>query len=65
MTGTELSSNLGLRLEDPAESIFTASAKVDSINLAQKTVVNMLHNGYLTELENLIAGTQEGSHALW
>ena len=51
MTGTELSSNLGLRLEDPAESIFTESAKRDAINLAQKSVVNMLHNGYLTELE--------------
>tara|TARA_R100001443_G_scaffold16322_6_gene26311 strand:+ start:1475 stop:2149 length:675 start_codon:yes stop_codon:yes gene_type:complete len=63
MTGTELSSNLGLRLEDPAESIFTASAKVDAINLAQKTVVNMLHNGYLTELEATQAGTTSGSSA--
>jgi hypothetical protein len=53
MTGTELSSNLSLRLEDPAESVFTVSAKVDAINLAQKTVVNMLHNGYLTELEDI------------
>ena len=53
MTGTEMSSNLGLRLEDPAESVFTAVAKVDAINLAQKTVVNMLDNGYLTELEQI------------
>ena len=54
MTGTELSSNLSLRLEDPGESIFTTSAKVDAINIAQKTVVNMLHNGYLTELEGSV-----------
>lgn len=51
MTGDELNANLGLRLEDPAESVFTKQAKVDAINLAQKTVVNMLDNGYLTELE--------------
>ena len=46
-----MNSNLGLRLEDPAESVFTSQAKVDAINLAQKTIVNMLDNGYLTELE--------------
>ena len=54
MTGTEMNSNLGLRLEDPAESVFTKQAKVDSINLAQKTVVNMIDNGYLTELEAVV-----------
>ena len=53
MTGTELSSNLGLRLEDPAESVFTQAAKIDAINLAQKTVVNMVDNAYLTELEEI------------
>ncbi len=53
MTGTEMNANLGLRLEDPAESVFTEAAKVDAINLAQKTVVNMLDNGYLTELESI------------
>ena len=38
MTGNEMLANLGLRLEDPAASVFTASAKLDSLNLAQKTV---------------------------
>tara|TARA_Y100001938_G_C8095982_1_gene438180 strand:- start:3280 stop:3933 length:654 start_codon:yes stop_codon:yes gene_type:complete len=51
MTGTEMNANLGLRLEDPAEGVFTSQAKIDAINLAQKTTVNMLDNGYLTELE--------------
>jgi hypothetical protein len=54
MTGNEMLSNLGLRLEDPAQSVFTESAKLDSLNLAQKTVVNMVDNGYLTELEAII-----------
>jgi len=53
MTGTEMNSNLGLRLEDPAQSVFTESAKVDAINVAMKTVVNMLDNGYLTEMERI------------
>jgi hypothetical protein len=54
MTGTEMNANLGLRLEDPAQSVFTESAKVDAINLSQKTVVNMIDNGYLTELEQIV-----------
>ncbi len=54
MTGTEMNANLGLRLEDPAQSVFTESAKVDAINVAQKTVVNMIDNGYLTELEQIV-----------
>jgi len=53
MLGSEMNSNLGLRMEDPAESVFTAQAKMDSVNLAQKTVVNMVDNGYLTELESI------------
>ena len=51
MTGNDLNSNLGLRLEDPAESVFTKQAKMDSINIAQRTTVNLLDNSYLTELE--------------
>jgi hypothetical protein len=53
MTGNDLNANLGLRMEDPAQSVFTAQAKMDSVNLAQKTVVNMIDNGYLTELETI------------
>ena len=48
-----MNSNLGLRLEDPAQSVFTESAKVDAINVSMKTVVNMLDNGYLTEMERI------------
>ena len=51
MTGNELSANLGLRLEDPAASVFTSAAKVDAINMGQKTVVNMVDNSYLSELQ--------------
>jgi len=54
MTGTEMSSNLGLRLEDPAQSIFTESAKVDAINIAQYTVCNVLNQGFLTEMERIV-----------
>lgn len=53
MTGNDLSVNLGLRLEDPAQSVFTAQAKMDAVNLAQKTVVNMIDNTYLTELQTI------------
>ena len=54
MTGDDLNAILGLRLEDPAESVFTKQAKVTALNVAQKTVVNMVDNGYLTELESII-----------
>lgn len=54
MTGNDLNAILGLRLEDPAESVFTKQAKVDAINTAQKTIVNMVDNGYLTELETIL-----------
>jgi len=53
MLGSEMNANLGLRLEDPAESVFTSQAKVDAVNLSQKTVVNMVDNGYFTELERI------------
>ena len=53
MTGNEMLANLGLRVEDPAESVFTSTAKLDSLNLAQKTVVNMVDNAYLSELESI------------
>jgi len=45
--------NMGLRLEDPAKSVFTEAAILDSLNLAQKTVCNMLHSSYLVELQTI------------
>ena len=53
MTGNEMLSNLGLRLEDPAQSVFTQAAKLDALNLSQKTVCNMLDNAYLVELQTI------------
>jgi len=53
MTGNEMLSNLGLRLEDPAASVFTSAAKLDSLNLAQKTVCSMIDNAYLVELQTI------------
>ena len=53
MTGNDLNANLGLRVEDPAESVFTKQAKMDAVNLAQKTIVNMIDNAYLTELQTI------------
>lgn len=51
MTGDVMVDMLGLRLEDPEESSFSSDAKIKALNLAQKTVVNLIHNAYLTELE--------------
>jgi len=51
MTGNEMLSTLGLRLEDPSESSFTQAAKLDALNIAQKSVVNLIHNAYLGELQ--------------
>ena len=53
MTGNDFNANLGLRLEDPAQSVFTSQAKMDAVNIAQKSVVNMIDNGYLTELQTI------------
>ena len=51
MTGTVLSANLGLRLEDSAENIFTSQMKVNAINSAQKQIVSLVDNKHLAELE--------------
>jgi len=51
MTGNEMLSTLGLRLEDPSESNFTQAAKLDSLNIAQRSVVNLVNNAYLTDLQ--------------
>ena len=51
MTGNDMLATLGLRLEDPQESSFTQTAKLDALNIAQKSVVNLVHNAYLSELQ--------------
>jgi hypothetical protein len=51
MTGTEMIDMLGLRLEDPSESNFTSATKIKALNIAQRTVVNLIDNAYLTELQ--------------
>jgi len=53
MTGTEMIDMLGLRLEDPDQASFTQPTKIKSINIAQKTVVNLIDNAYLEELEEI------------
>ena len=57
MTGTELIDMLGLRLEDPSEANFTSATKVKALNIAQRTVVNLIDNAYLTELQVIDAHT--------
>lgn len=51
MTGTELIDMLGLRLEDPENASFTDDTKIKALNISQRTVVNLLDNAYLTELQ--------------
>ena len=46
---------LGLRLEDPAEASFTSTAKLDALNIAQRSVVNLVHNSYLGELQVIVS----------
>ena len=43
---------LGLKLEDAGENVFTEAFKLVALNKAQKQAAQMLHTGYLTELEN-------------
>jgi|TARA_R100000789_G_C3011663_1_gene151444 hypothetical protein len=65
MTGNEMLSTLGLRLEDPQESSFTQSAKLDALNIAQKSVVNLVHNAYLGELETIANNKVAGAGTRW
>ena len=53
MTGSDMLSTLGLRLEDSDETSFPEQIKLDALNIAQKTVVNLVHNGYLGELQTI------------
>jgi hypothetical protein len=65
MTGNDMLATLGLRLEDPEESSFTQTAKLDALNIAQKSVVNLVHNAYLGELETIANNKVAGAGARW
>ena len=51
MTSAEMKTLLGLRMEDPSESNFSAATKYSALNVAQRTVANFLDESFLTELE--------------
>lgn len=51
-----LSASLGIRLEDPAEDIFTSDVKIEMLNKALVQLTNLLHDGYFTELEAITTG---------
>lgn len=57
MTGTEMIDMLGLRLEDPDQASFTSATKIKAINISQRTVVNLVDNAYLTELQEIDSAT--------
>ena len=61
-----LEAELGLRLEDPGENVFTEAFKLVALNKAQKQLAQMLHTGYLTELESSTAAldVSGGSYAI-
>lgn len=51
MTSSEMTTLLGLRMEDTGEANFTAAMKYSALNVAQRTAANFLNESYLTELE--------------
>ena len=53
MTGNQMITSMGLRLEDPAQSVFTQSAVLDALNQSQRTVCNLVHHSYLVELQTI------------
>ena len=65
MTGDQLNTQLGFRLEDTAESIFTKQQKVDAINNAMNQVVVLVDNTYLSELETSVSGSVSNGQALF
>ena len=65
MTGDQLNTQLGFRLEDTAESIFTKQQKVDAINNAMNQVVVLVDNTYLDELETSTSGSVSNGQALF
>jgi len=52
MTGAELVDALGKRVEDEGDVNFPVAHKLQALNTAQKTLVNLLHNYYLTPLKS-------------
>lgn len=52
MTGAELIDALGKRVEDESDVNFPVAHKLQALNTAQKTIVNLLHNYYLTPLKS-------------
>ena len=65
MTGDALNTQLGFRMEDTAESIFTKQQKVDAINNAQKQLVVMVDNSYLSELETSTTASVSSGEATY
>ena len=63
MTGNQMLDTLALRLEDPSSTAFTFAAKLDALNIAQREVVNIIHNGYLTDLQVIDAHTIHTTNA--
>jgi hypothetical protein len=64
MTGNEMLATLGLRLEDPAEASFTSTAKLDALNIAQRSVVNLVHNSYLGELQVIVSNQVMSAYSI-
>jgi len=52
-----LVNELGIRLEDPDENVFTEAEKLLALNRGQIQVCHFLNNHYLTELETIDDGT--------
>jgi len=62
----QLSSELSLRLEDADEVKFTSVFKLEALNKAQIQLAQLLHNAYLTELEEVATDVDisSGEYAL-
>jgi len=55
-TSDDLLDELGIRLEDPDEAVFTEAAKTVALTRGQIQVCHFLNNHYLTELETIDDG---------
>ncbi len=54
LEGQEMVDILDLRVEDPQRSTFPTAVKLDALNMAQRKLVNMIDNAFLTELATTI-----------
>jgi hypothetical protein len=59
-----LVSELAIRLEDEEEKEFSALTKITMLDKAQQELCGLLHNAYLTELENISTGEDASSGAV-